>query len=124
MIIVDTSSWIDHMRGRPTPLDEVLGQGRVAMHPFVKGELLLNGLSKKSKLDFDFDDLLNAPLASVSEVAAFIAWAKLAGKGVGYVDTHLLVSAKMTPNGSLMTGDRNLHAQAERLGIAYAPEDR
>ena len=121
MIIVDTSCWIDHMRGRPTPLDEVLGQGRVAMHPFVKGELLLNGLPKKSNPAVDFDDLLNAPLASVAEVAAFIAWAKLAGKGVGYVDTHLLVSAKMIPNGRLMTADGNLHAQAERLGVAYTP---
>ena len=121
MIIVDTSTWINHIRGTPTPLVDLLGQGRLAMHPFVKGELLLNGLPRASKLPGDFDDLLNAPLASVDEVAAFIVWAKLAGKGVGYVDTHLLVSAKMMPDGLLLTADKNLDVQAKRLGVAYRP---
>ena len=120
MIVVDTSTWIDQIRGLPTPLDALLGQGLIALHPFVMGELMLNGLPKKSKITFDLDDLPGAPLASVGEVAAFITWAKLAGKGVGYVDTHLLVSAKLM-GGSLLTQDANLRDQAGRLGLAYRP---
>jgi predicted nucleic acid-binding protein len=45
----------------------------------------------------------------------------LFGTGIGYVDTHLLVSAKLLPDGKLLTKDRALAEQAERLGIAYEP---
>lgn len=119
MIVVDTSVWIDYIRGIPTALDDLLGKGRIAIHPFVTGELLLNGLPKSSKISLDLGDLPSAKVASPEEVAAFIGWAKLAGTGVGYVDVSLLLSAKLLPDGSVLTHDRNLHAQAERLGLAY-----
>jgi predicted nucleic acid-binding protein len=119
MILVDTSVWIDHVRGLATPLETLLGKGRIVLHPFVMGELLLNGLPRRSQLASDLVELPNAPVASTNEVAAFIGWAKLAGKGVGYVDTHLLVSAKLMPGGSVLTLDRNLHEQAERLALAF-----
>jgi predicted nucleic acid-binding protein len=122
VIVVDTSVWIDHIRGIPTPLTNLFGQGRIGLHPFVMGELLLNGLPRNSQFASDLADLPEAPSASPSEVAAFIVWAKLTSNGVGYVDAHLLVSATLT-TGSVMTNDKNLVAQAERLGIAYLPRD-
>jgi predicted nucleic acid-binding protein len=118
VIVVDTSVWIDHIRGIPTPLANLFGQGRIGLHLFVMGELLLNGLPRNSQFASDLADLPEAPVASPSEVAAFIVWAKLTCTGVGYVDAHLLVSATLT-TGSVMTNDKNLVAQAERLGIAY-----
>jgi predicted nucleic acid-binding protein len=121
MIVVDTSVWVDHIRGLPTALNGLLGRGRIVLHPFVKGELLLNGLPAKSQFVGDLDDLPVAPVASANEVAAFIGWAKLAGRGIGYVDTHLLMSAKLISGGSVLTLDGNLHEQAERLGVAYQP---
>lgn len=119
MIVVDTSVWVDHLRGLPTRLQSLLGQGRIVLHPFVMGELLLNGLPPNSQCVNDLDDLPQAPIASPNEAAAFIGWAKLAGKGVGYVDTHLLVSAKLMPGGCVLTLDRNLNEQAERLALAF-----
>jgi predicted nucleic acid-binding protein len=119
MIIVDTSVWIDQIRGLPTPLDELLGTGQIALHPFVLGELLLNGLPKSSTFVTELIDLPEAPVASAKEVAAFIVWAKLAGTGVGYVDTHLLMSARLMIDGRVLTRDGNLHSQAERLDVAY-----
>ena len=80
---------------------------------------MLGGLPKASKITIDLNELPEAPVASTKEVAAFIGWAKMAGTGVGYVDTHLLVSAKLMPGGSILSQDRNLLAQAERLGLAY-----
>ena len=120
MVIVDTSTWINHIRGLSTPVEALLGKGRIALHPFVFGELLLNGLPKSGPFSPSaFEKLAPAPLANSAEVAAFITWAKLAGKGVGYVDAHLLVSARITEGASLLTSDNDLRAQAERFELAY-----
>jgi len=122
VIIVDTSTWIDHFRGKPTHLPEILGSGDERLHPFVLGELLLNGLPRKGKYMEDLQKLVSAPVSSAAEVAAFIDWAELVGTGVGYVDTHLLlVSARSLSRGAIMTEDRKLLAQAKRLGVAYQP---
>tara|TARA_R110001606_G_scaffold371934_1_gene528882 strand:+ start:815 stop:1183 length:369 start_codon:yes stop_codon:yes gene_type:complete len=122
MIIIDTSTWIDHFRGIDTLLDSPPAQSvRRLLHPFVYGELLLSGLPKNGAVREHLADLQNAPVADSSEVAAFIEWAGLAGTGVGYVDAHLLVSARMLDNGRLLTQDRSLMEQALRLDIAYMP---
>ena len=119
MIIVDTSVWVEHIRGRSTPLEPVLGAGEIAIHPFVLGELLLNGLPPRGEFSAEgFARYAAAPVASSLEVATIIREAKLAGTGLGYVDAHLLVSAKITPRGALMTLDGALRAQAERMGVA------
>lgn len=90
------------------------------MHPFVLGELLLNGLPKRGGFSAEaFAEYAEAPVASPSEVAGFIQWAKLAGTGVGYVDAHLLVSARLLPECSILTDDDDLRAQAMRFDLAY-----
>lgn len=122
MIIADTSVWIDHIRGLDTPMEDLLGQSRIALHAFVLGELKLNGLPKRGPFSLaSFLKIRPAPIASPAEVAAFIDWAELAGKGVGYVDAHLLLAARMTAGASLLTTDRNLKVQAQRFGIDYQP---
>lgn len=120
MIVVDTSIWVEHIRGKDTPLDGLLGSARVFLHPFVHGELLLHALPQNGPIREALDELDAAPVGSNEEVAAFILWAGLANKGIGYVDTHLLVSARMLPGGKLLTLDKNLHAQAVRLEVAYS----
>lgn len=121
MIIVDTSIWVDQIRGFETPLDALLGETEIVIHPFVVGELLLNGLPKVGGFSASaFAQFAQAPVALSAEVAAFIEWARLAGTGIGYVDTHLLVSAKLLRDGKILTQDKNLHTQAKRLGLAYA----
>ena len=117
MILVDTSVWVEHFCGNDTPLDKLLGEAAIVLHPFVHGELVLHGLPKSGAIPAALDSLLPAPVASPDEVAAFIQWAKLAGTGVGYVDTHLLVSARMLPSGKLLTFDKCLRDQALRLEI-------
>jgi predicted nucleic acid-binding protein len=120
VIVVDTSTWIDHIRGLATPLEDLLGQSKIALHPFVFGELTLNGLPKSGPFCYDaFSTFAEAPVASAAEVSAFIRWSELAGKGIGYVDVHLLMSARMIPNGRLLTSDKNLLAQALRFELDY-----
>jgi predicted nucleic acid-binding protein len=119
VIIVDTSIWVEHIRGGKTPLRKLLDSARVLLHPFVFGELLLHGLPRRGSLSTSLSELEAPPVATPEEAAAFIIWAKLAGTGVGYVDTHLLVSARMLPAGKLLTRDNKLRTQAQRLGVAY-----
>lgn len=121
MIIVDTSVWVAHLRGQTSCLDEILGDGSIRIHPFVLGELLLNGLPRKGAFSIDtFSEFSEAPVASIAEVAGFIQWAGLAGTGIGYVDAHLLVSARLA-EGLILTLDTHLHAQAHRFRLAFEP---
>jgi predicted nucleic acid-binding protein len=122
VIIVDTSIWIAHIQGKVTGLDDILGEGLIALHPFVLGELLLNGLPKNGPFSVEsLQEYAQVQIASATEVASFIQWVKLAGTGVGYVDAHLLVCARLIPNGAIMTLDNDLNAQAERFEVAYMP---
>ncbi|WP_373490583.1 VapC toxin family PIN domain ribonuclease [Parasphingorhabdus sp.] len=122
MIIIDTSTWVDHFRGIDTLLDSPPVQSvRRLLHPFVCGELLLGGLPGHDIVRQVLADLQRAPVADSAEVTTFIAWAGLAGTGIGYVDAYLLVAARMVENGRLPARDRNLLEQAQRLDIAYQP---
>lgn len=61
MILVDTSVWMDHLRGQETALAEALDAGRVLAHPFVTGELACGHLGRRA----DFLSLLAALPATV-----------------------------------------------------------
>lgn len=122
MVIVDTSIWVEHIRGVSTPVQDLLGLGQIALHPFVFGELLLNGLPKSGPFSpTAFGKLAVATVATPAEVSAFIQWAKLAGQGVGYVDAHLLLSARLMEDAFIVTSDGDLREQAYRFNILYAP---
>ena len=121
MIVVDTSVWIDHFRRPIKTLASLIGDGGIALHPYVFGELALGGFPTEGVAHDEMMELARPPVASAAEALAFIAWAELSGTGVGYVDTHLLISARLLGNGKLLTKDGRLHAQAERLGVAYVP---
>ncbi len=114
MTIVDTSVWVDQYLGKGTPLDRLLEHEEAVLHLFAFGELLLGGLSREAVRDLS--DLPKVAPASTAEVAAGYG---LTGTGIGYVDTHLLVTANLIHGGRLLTRDRKLHAQAERLGLAH-----
>jgi hypothetical protein len=43
---------------------------------------------------------------------------RLFGRGVGYVDAHLIAATRLTANTLLWTRDRRLHAAAAALGLA------
>lgn len=73
MIVVDTSIWVSHIQGKLTPLDEVLGEGVILLHPYVLGELLLNGLPKRGSFSVEpLQEYAQVPVASPVEVASFI----------------------------------------------------
>jgi predicted nucleic acid-binding protein len=117
VILVDSSVWIEHFRSSDPKLRALLEQGRAVAHPFVIGELALGHLRKRAEVLSLLRALPRAPQASHEEVLAFVEMHRLPGSGVGWIDAHLLASAKLS-GGRLWTRDRALVSMAERLGLA------
>ncbi len=120
MILVDTSVWVDHLRRGDTQLVALLENATVLTHPFVIGEIACGSLADRATVIELLTDLPAAPLADVGEVLAFVERQRLFGKGIGYVDVHLLASVVLS--GSLLwTRDKRLRAAAQGLGVEFQP---
>ena len=96
MILVDTSVWIEHLRSASVILSELLGDGEVLGHPFVLGELALGNLGRRGEILHMLRRLPQADSASHREVLQFVDREALFGRGIGYVDAHLLAAARLT----------------------------
>ena len=116
MILADTSVWIDHLRKADAELSELLKNNDVVMHPFIMGEILLGSLSSRAEIETALAEMPQAIKASDKEVMFFIRSAKVFGRGIGWVDTHLLVSAQLT-GARLWTRDKRLAHVAEEFGL-------
>ena len=114
MILVDTSVWVDHLRQSEAELVTALEAEQVLMHPFVIGELACGNLKNRSELLALWQELPRAVMASEAEVLGFIEGRNLMGRGIGYVDAHLLASAVLTQV-QLWTRDRRLAAAGNAL---------
>ncbi len=119
MILVDTSVWVDHLQRGSTRLVQYLSQGAVLAHPFVVGELALENLRQRTQVLEALSQLPMATAATDSEVLEFIARQSLFGRGIGYVDAHLLAAARLTSGSWLWTLDQRLQAAASALELAW-----
>jgi predicted nucleic acid-binding protein len=118
MVLVDTSVWIEHFRSGTIGLESSLDDGQVLCHLFIVGELACGHLRNRSYILSLLDTLPLAHLADHEEVMRFIETHRLMGKGLGYIDIHLLASAVLT-NIPLWTLDKRLSKAAATLGIKY-----
>ena len=119
MILVDTSVWVDHLRAKNDTLVRWLEAGMVLTHPFVIGELALGNLREREVVLEALSDLPRADVATDEEALRFIDRYSLFGRGIGYVDVHLLAGAQLTAGAELWTIDRRLHDVAVQLGLAF-----
>jgi predicted nucleic acid-binding protein len=106
-VLVDTAVWVDHL----------LEQARVSVHPFVVGEVACGNLTQRAAVLDSMEALPMLPVIRHSDVLSFVREHRLAGRGLGWIDMHLLASASVADEG-LLTRDRRLHAAAEELGLA------
>lgn len=120
MILVDTSVWIDHFRSGDAQLATLLLDGKVLGHPWVTGELALGNLEHRHEVVRLLQDLPQATVATDAEVMTLINQRHLFGLGIGYVDAHLLASAKLSGGARLWTRDRRLHAAAAQLDVGQS----
>jgi predicted nucleic acid-binding protein len=118
VILVDTSVWIDHLRSGLPELASLLERGQVLYHPFVRGELACGNLRDRGEVLELLGRLPAAPVASDDEALAFIERRGLMGRGIGYVDVHLLAAVALSGTARLWTRDRRLESVAGELGLS------
>ena len=119
MILVDTSVWIDHLRKGDDTLISLLNSTQVATHPFVIGELACGNLSNRVIFLSLLKNLPTIQAALHDEVLYFIEHNQLMGRGIGFIDAHLLASLALSKQTFLWTQDKRLAALAEKLGMAF-----
>ena len=120
MILVDTSVWVDHLRRGDPGLIALLERAAVVMHPFVVGEIACGSLKDRQSLLELLHDLPGAVIATDNEAMQFIERHRLYGKGIGYIDVHLLASVALTEGAQLWTRDQRLRQVAAAMGFAYS----
>ena len=118
MILIDTSVWVLHFRTGVPELTRLLDDGAVLGHPFVTGELALGNLRRRDPVLADLRDLPQAVIAEDEEVMKMIDECSMFGRGIGYVDAHLLAAVRLTSGARLWTQDRRLQTIAAELGVA------
>ena len=117
MILVDTSVWVQHLRVGSSRLHALLHDDQVLCHPFVMGELACGNLRRREQILDLLAALPEARLAEHHEVLHLLESARLCGRGLGWVDLHLLASALIS-GCALWTLDRPLQRAAEGLKIS------
>jgi predicted nucleic acid-binding protein len=115
--LVDTSVWVDHFRRRNAELADLLDRGDVLGHPWIVGELACGHLRRQREILALLAALPQARSVEDEEVLHFIETRRLFGKGIGWVDAHLLASVALT-GATLWTLDRALARAAAPLRLA------
>ena len=121
MVLVDTSVWIRALANRRpyrAALDRLLSLDEVAGHELVYGELLIGDRGGRRKLVAAYEQMHQAAMIPHDEVVAFVRERELQGRGVGWIDIHLLASA-IVERVDLGTVDPRLFAMAADFGVAY-----
>jgi predicted nucleic acid-binding protein len=121
VILVDTSIWIRFLSNQP-PHAERLGRllelGEVSGHELIYGELLIGDRGGRAKLLASYEKMHQTPAVPHLDVVAFVRHRKLNGRGMGWIDVHLLAAA-IVEGVQLWTADARFAAAAKELGIAW-----
>ena len=121
IVLADTSVWIRFLSNRApfaAELDTLLSRDEVSGHEFVYGELLIGDKGGRKRLLTDYEQMHQAPVVPHSDVVAFVRDRRLYGRGIGWIDAHLLASA-LVGRLKLWTIDPALATLAKELRIGY-----
>lgn len=123
MVLVDSSIWIDHIRWSSGHLASLLKTNSVAVHPWIVGELACGNLARRATVLGYLKALPQVQPVDKDEFLFFIERYRLAGRGIGYIDIHLLAAARLASL-QLWTADKRLARVAAGLGLEYRPSGR
>ena len=122
IVLVDTSVWIRFLSDRApeaAELDRLLSREEVCGHDFVYGELLIGDTRGRTKLLADYAQMHHAPVIDHADIVAFVRERRLHGRGIGWIDAHLLASA-LVGRLRLWTTNPRLAIVAKELAVLYA----
>jgi predicted nucleic acid-binding protein len=117
MILVDTSIWIDYLRQGDPLLTEQLSRKQVLMHSMVLGELAIGLFKNRQLLLRRWSALPLIQSATDIQVLEFLETHQLMGKGIGWIDLHLLAAVSVADDVQLWTRDKRLRAIAEPFNL-------
>lgn len=86
-------------------------------HPFVIGELACGTIRRRAEVLSLLAKLDSMPVVANREALRLVEGRRLMGRGLGWVDVHLLASA-MIARVQLWSLDRRLSTVARDLGVA------
>ena len=118
MVLVDTSIWVAHLRDGNRQLEQLLMDAEVICHPFIIGELACGNISNRGEILSLLKSLPSAPVLEFDEFLFFIDENQLMRIGIGFVDVHILASAKLSGT-HLWTTDKRLNSAAINLSLNY-----
>ncbi len=118
MVLIDTSVWIAHFQKSSEKLEELLVNGEVVSHPFIIGELACGNLKNRKEILSLLKALPEGPFVDEDEFLYFIDKNNLSGRGIGFVDIHILASAFIAGI-PLWTYDKKLHKVASDFNISF-----
>jgi len=118
MVLVDTSVWVSHLREGNTTVEKLLNEGDVVCHPFIVGELACGNLKNRAEILSLLQALPMSVQAEHDEVMKFIENNRLMGKGLGYVDVHLLAAASLT-GVPIWTFDKKLDDVSQEMWLNF-----
>lgn len=119
MVLVDTSVWVNHFRRGEHRLAKLLMDAEVACHSFIIGELACGHIGNRAEILNLLQSLPLAPAINFDEYLYFVEHNQLYGIGIGFVDVHLLASAKLA-GVPLWTNDKKLQHAASSLDLSYS----
>jgi predicted nucleic acid-binding protein len=123
VVLVDTSIWIRFLAGREpyaSTLDRLLASGRVMAHDLIQGEILIGDAGGRTEFLSAYAEVHRAGTVPHTEVVEFVRARKLQGRGIGWIDAHLLAST-LVERCRLWTADASLATIAAELRIAHIP---
>jgi predicted nucleic acid-binding protein len=126
MILVDTSVWIRFLASRmphAAELDRILDRDEAAGHDLIYGELLIGDPGGRAELLKLYDLMHRVSNVPHADVVAFVRIHKLHGRGIGWIDAHLLATA-LVANLPFWTADERLARLASELGVGYIPSGK
>jgi len=122
VVLVDTSVWIRFLAGRAphaSALDRLLANDQVLSHDLVEGELLIGDLGRtRTRLLAAYSEIHRARIVAHEEVVEFVESRLLRGRGIGWIDAHLLAST-VVERCTLWTADASLEDVAAELRVAH-----
>jgi predicted nucleic acid-binding protein len=121
VVLVDTSIWIRSLAGKQpfrSRLDRLLRDEMVMAHELIWGELLVGDPGGRKRMLSLYQQFSFAPTIAHQEVVSLVGVRRLFGRGIGWIDAHLLASC-LVARIRLYTADAALAGVAAELGIAH-----